>query len=194
MANKNTIKTPAKLLMSGDKLGNKVVNYVTPMDVGFVKVFFKGELGPMQVDGNATFEVERKQLVAVASVHVSESDCYEVRGAEPFPGTIEVSDFTVIALVDNVGLKGPVAFRHASFKERGWFRNEDGFSCPNFRAEELAKAFAAKVQARGRIDLRHWVPCCYEDSHLDGCGCDRRTLAERWADDAAEEQMERMGH
>lgn len=80
-------------------------------------------------------------------VELLDGDLYEVNGED---GNLIVSD-TYFVAVTRDGRR----FLHRSHRVRGFCVSEDG-NVPNYNFRARAEPFAARVEARGSIDLSYW--------------------------------------
>ncbi len=88
--------------------------------------------------------------ITIKFAEAVESDLYEVTHGEF--GPIHVYDVFVWAQCVN-----GTWFAHKTFKQVGWYNNEDGLASPNRHAKRDGERFACKVEDRGFIDSAHWV-------------------------------------
>ena len=82
---------------------------------------------------------------------VVEGPVYEVRDGEF--GPIHVFDCFVMVQTEDGR-----TFVHKAFREVGWYRNEDGFACPNHDVRGASERFACRVDEAGVVNLSHWAP------------------------------------
>jgi hypothetical protein len=111
-------------------------------------------------------------------VYVTEGGFYSPGSGED--GPCEVYDLGVGITLRNVDGTPGARYTHGTFVARGWYVSEDGWCAPNRGARVEAVAFAAKVLARGVVDLAYW-----------DLAPEPMSLAESWALEAEREQNER---